>query len=112
MSYFKIEPNGNISVVHEHSMVADLLCRLKNTLVICENSNSALSLAKELHKHIPKSKFRVRDLEISDSISRFIFKSSPDYRNYLGMQVSNAYVHRSHTGDLILKVSCRVRERG
>lgn len=112
MSYFKIESNGSISVVHEHEMAADLLCRLKNTLIICENSKSALSLAKELHKHIPKSKFIVRYLEISDSISRFIFKYSTDYRDYLGMRVSTAYVHRSHTGDLILKVSCRVRERG
>lgn len=110
MSYFKIEPRG-ISVVHEDNMIPDLLCRLKTTLILGYDHKSMYELCNELYVHVPWSKKYKYENTIADSISTYMFRSNPDYRHYLGMKLSCAYVHRVHTGDLILKIGARVRER-
>lgn len=110
MSYFRLQPSGNISVVHEAELIPELLGKIGVILVVCYDSQSATYLAKEFHKVLPEATYRKHDKMLEDSLSKFLFRSDADFRNYQGLQLTTAYVHRKHTGDLMCKLMTRVKE--
>ena len=109
MSYIRIDNNQNMNFIPEHDVFKRITEDEGIILVVTGESQRSKIIHAGLKLLIENADCNQRDLIIRTASSRIMVRSEFKWENYMGLQLSSAYIHRDADINFLLRILSKCR---
>ena len=109
MSYIRIDNNQNMNFIPEHDVFKRITEDEGIILVVTGESQRSKIIHTGLKLLIENADYNQRDLTVRTASSRIMVSSEFKWENYMGLQLSSAYIHRDADINFLLRILLKCR---
>lgn len=109
MNYIRIDYKGNMQAVPDEILLKSISEEQGNILVVTGKNERSKVLFHELKDYAISGIFSEFNMEIGSLVNKIHVRSALDKTNYMGMQLTCAYITRDSDLDFVLAIMSRCK---
>ena len=109
MNYIRIDYKGNIQPIRDDELVGYIYDDIGHVLIVTGQRAASKYLHEELQWRLLPSESSPRELTLRLQNSSVKIRTNFDLPDYMGLQLTSAYIHRDASIDFMLKIMSKCR---
>ena len=109
MNYIRIDYKGSIQPIKDEELIGYVCDDIGHVLIVTGQRESSIDLHEELQWRLQPSESSPRELTLRLQNSSVKIRTNFDWPDYMGLQLTSAYIHRDASIDFMLKIMSKCR---